>query len=150
MRTAFRADERAEEGSFCNCDRRNERVVPCATAAQHSRERDEREGRVESCELDQLHGWVGLRRRHRDTLPKCTLTRSTPSLHPNHAHGRNQSTKTERARQPKKTQPELPHSLSGSVVVSLMSELLNALDGRLGCLVALMPHLRVRISGSRV
>ena len=93
-------------------------------------------------------------------ITKMHIRRSTPSLQrPNHAHGAdgtNHSTKTGREEaqegRAKKDPSPNPNSLTrwlrSSAVVSLMSELLNALDGRVGRsvgFVALMPHLRVWI-----
>ena len=49
----------------------------CATVGRHNIRESEtkgREGRVESCELDQLHG------RLRHTLPKCTFGSAAHSL----------------------------------------------------------------------
>ena len=133
VRTAFRV-RRREEGSFCNCNRRNEGVVRQSDRGRgrHNIRESEtkgREGRVESCELDQLHG------RLRHTLPKCTFGSAAHSLRhydagrPNHAHGggggRTHSTETG-GRDSQKRPNSLTASLTGWQCVSLMSELLNA------------------------
>ena len=97
------------------CDSWTERT------AQYSRRESEtkgREGRVESCELDQLHG------RLRHTLPKCTFGSAAHSLRhydgcgrPNHAHGGGGGTHSTETggRDSQKRPNSLTASLTGSV-----------------------------------